>query len=395
MRRNLDADIDRLGTWLKVINVALMPIVLTILALAVVVVRRRKQARAMSKRAIAIVAAALLVLLVLVLVGQRATTPGRQRHGARAGPCRRRSATSSASPSSKANGETVATLERRPDSWVVADKQGYAANVDEAAASADGARRSEHPRAEDRERGAPRPARRRGRRRPRTPPASASRFTAPGHELPTIILGNAEGSRVSLRAPRRRGAELPDRPQSRRPARGRAMGRRRDRRRARRARSRGHDHARRRRGGAPVEGERRARELRGGGRARGPRALVSRRRQRRRQRAARAQSRGRRARGRGAGRASSRTVVEYRTFDGLVVRITGTEKRRRELDFARGQRRCRASGADRAACGRRRLPTRRRSGRPPQPPIRPPRPQRSTPKSAAGATRSPAFNTTR
>ena len=33
VRRNLDADIDRLGTWLKVINVALMPIVLTILAL--------------------------------------------------------------------------------------------------------------------------------------------------------------------------------------------------------------------------------------------------------------------------------------------------------------------------------------------------------------------------
>ena len=45
VRRNLDADIDRLGTWLKVINIALVPVLLTIFALAMVVVRRRKQAR--------------------------------------------------------------------------------------------------------------------------------------------------------------------------------------------------------------------------------------------------------------------------------------------------------------------------------------------------------------
>ena len=45
VRRNFDADIDRLGTWLKVINIALVPVVLTILALGVVVVRRRRKAR--------------------------------------------------------------------------------------------------------------------------------------------------------------------------------------------------------------------------------------------------------------------------------------------------------------------------------------------------------------
>jgi ABC-type uncharacterized transport system involved in gliding motility auxiliary subunit len=45
VRRNLDADIDRLGTWLKAINIALVPIVLTIIALSVVVVRRRRQGR--------------------------------------------------------------------------------------------------------------------------------------------------------------------------------------------------------------------------------------------------------------------------------------------------------------------------------------------------------------
>lgn len=45
VRRNLDADIDRLGAALKVINIALVPLVLTIVALGVVVVRRRRKAR--------------------------------------------------------------------------------------------------------------------------------------------------------------------------------------------------------------------------------------------------------------------------------------------------------------------------------------------------------------
>ena len=45
VRRNLDADIDRLGNWLKAINIALVPILLTIFALGVVVVRRRRKAR--------------------------------------------------------------------------------------------------------------------------------------------------------------------------------------------------------------------------------------------------------------------------------------------------------------------------------------------------------------
>jgi ABC-type uncharacterized transport system involved in gliding motility auxiliary subunit len=45
VRRNLDADIDRLGTWLKVINIALVPVILTILALGMAVIRRRRKAR--------------------------------------------------------------------------------------------------------------------------------------------------------------------------------------------------------------------------------------------------------------------------------------------------------------------------------------------------------------
>jgi ABC-type uncharacterized transport system involved in gliding motility auxiliary subunit len=43
VRRNLDADIERLGTWLKAINIALVPLVLTMIALGVVVVRRRRK----------------------------------------------------------------------------------------------------------------------------------------------------------------------------------------------------------------------------------------------------------------------------------------------------------------------------------------------------------------
>jgi len=45
VRRNLDADIDRLGTTLKVVNIVLMPILLTLAALGVVLMRRRKKAR--------------------------------------------------------------------------------------------------------------------------------------------------------------------------------------------------------------------------------------------------------------------------------------------------------------------------------------------------------------
>ena len=45
VRRNLDADIERLGTWLKVINIVLMPVLLTLAALGVVLMRRNRKAR--------------------------------------------------------------------------------------------------------------------------------------------------------------------------------------------------------------------------------------------------------------------------------------------------------------------------------------------------------------
>ena len=45
VRRNLDADIERLGTWLKAINIVLMPVLLTLAALGVVLMRRNRKAR--------------------------------------------------------------------------------------------------------------------------------------------------------------------------------------------------------------------------------------------------------------------------------------------------------------------------------------------------------------
>ena len=45
VRRNLDADIERLGTWLKVINIVLMPVLLTLAALGLVLMRRNRKAR--------------------------------------------------------------------------------------------------------------------------------------------------------------------------------------------------------------------------------------------------------------------------------------------------------------------------------------------------------------
>lgn len=46
VRRSLDEDIERLGLVLKVVNIALVPFLITLLALATVVIRRRQRARA-------------------------------------------------------------------------------------------------------------------------------------------------------------------------------------------------------------------------------------------------------------------------------------------------------------------------------------------------------------
>ncbi len=147
----------------------------------------------MSKRAIAIIGVVLVVLLGLVLVGQRDTMPASS--GATLVPGLE-SALGDVERVTivKANGETVATLERRPESWVVADKQGYAANATklrQALTALGEASILEEKTANPELHG----------RLGVEDVAGAEAkglsiaFTAPGHELPTIILGNAEGSR--------------------------------------------------------------------------------------------------------------------------------------------------------------------------------------------------------
>jgi len=149
----------------------------------------------MSKRTVAILAAALVVLLALVIVGQRdgtsttgaagtALVPGLD---AALGDIERVTVV-------KANSETVATLEKRPDSWVVTNKHDYladAAKLRQALAALAEARvleqKTANPELYDRL-GV----------EDMTGAAAAGvsiALTAAGRELPAIILGNAEGAK--------------------------------------------------------------------------------------------------------------------------------------------------------------------------------------------------------
>jgi hypothetical protein len=148
----------------------------------------------MSARTIAILAAALVVLLVLVLAGQRSGTapagagaPLVPDLTAALGEIERVTI-------SKANNETVATLEKRPDSWVVADKHGYAADaakLRQALTALGEAKILEQKTA------TPELYGRLGVEDVTAADAAgiSIALTAPGRELPTIILGNAEGAR--------------------------------------------------------------------------------------------------------------------------------------------------------------------------------------------------------
>jgi uncharacterized protein DUF4340 len=147
----------------------------------------------MSQRTVAILAGALVVLLALVIFGQRTSAPVGTGSAlvpdlaAALGDLERVTVV-------KANGETVATLEKRPDNWVVADKHDYVANaakLRQALTALSEAKILEQKTAnpalygrlgvED------------------VTGASAAgvsiALAAQGHDLPTIILGNAEGSK--------------------------------------------------------------------------------------------------------------------------------------------------------------------------------------------------------
>jgi hypothetical protein len=147
----------------------------------------------MSKRTVAVLLAAFVVLLVLVIVGQRTeTSPA----GAGAplvaglaesiGDIERVTVT-------KANGEAVATIERGQDNWVVTDKHGYTANASklrQALTALGEARILEQKTAN------PELYDRLGVEDVTAPEAAgiSVALSAQGRQLPTIILGNAEGA---------------------------------------------------------------------------------------------------------------------------------------------------------------------------------------------------------
>ncbi len=148
----------------------------------------------MSLRTIAILAAALVVLLALVMAGQRSgTTPT----GAGAALVPELTAALGEVERVtivKANNETVATLEKGPESWVVSDKHGYAADaakLRQALTALGEAKILEQKTAN---------AELYGRLGVEDVAAADAAgisiaLTAPGRELPAVILGNAEGAR--------------------------------------------------------------------------------------------------------------------------------------------------------------------------------------------------------
>jgi hypothetical protein len=147
-----------------------------------------------SRRTVAILATALVVLLLLVVGGQRSGTapagggaalvPGLE---AALGEIERVTIV-------KANNETVATLEKGPASWVVADKHGYAADaakLRQALTALGEARILEQKTANAELYG------RLGVEDMAGADAAgiSIALAAPGRELPTVILGNADGAR--------------------------------------------------------------------------------------------------------------------------------------------------------------------------------------------------------
>ena len=147
----------------------------------------------MSKRTVAILGAALVVLLALVIFGQRSSAPVSS-GSALVPDLQSALADISRVTVVKANGETVATLEKGADNWVVTDKHGYIANaakLRQALTALAEARILEQKTAN------PELYARLGVEDVTAANAAgvSVALTATGHELPTIILGNAEGSK--------------------------------------------------------------------------------------------------------------------------------------------------------------------------------------------------------
>jgi hypothetical protein len=148
----------------------------------------------MSKRALAILVVAFVALLALVLLGQRDDTGPAGAGAALVPDLETALADIERVTVTRAGGEVVATLEKRPENWVVADKHGYvadAAKLRQALTALAEARVLEQKTSNAELYG------RLGVEDVTAPTATgiSVALTAPGRDLPTIILGNAEGAR--------------------------------------------------------------------------------------------------------------------------------------------------------------------------------------------------------
>jgi hypothetical protein len=148
----------------------------------------------MTTRTVAILAAALVVLIVLIVAGQRTST-GPAGAGDRLVPDLEAALGEIDRVTVvRANNETVATLEKRPESWVVADKNGYVANAAKLRLALTALAEA---RVLEQKTSTPELYGRIGVQDVTAADAGgiSIALSAPGRELPTIILGNAEGSR--------------------------------------------------------------------------------------------------------------------------------------------------------------------------------------------------------
>jgi hypothetical protein len=148
----------------------------------------------MSPRNVLILLAALVVLVALALVGQRSRTPAGD-GGALLVPSLEDALNDIERVTiTKANNETVVTLERKPDGWVATNKNGYAADVGKLR---QGLRALAEAKILERKTATPELYSHLGVEDVSADKAAgvAIALTAKGKELPTLILGNTEGSK--------------------------------------------------------------------------------------------------------------------------------------------------------------------------------------------------------
>jgi hypothetical protein len=149
----------------------------------------------MNKRILVGLVVAVAVLTVLAIVGQRGDNTTRSDRGALLAPGLDEALNDVERVTlTKAGGEVVATLERRPENWVVAEKSDYRADVGKIR---QGLVALAEARILEQKTANPEYYGRLGVEDVSEADAAgiAIAFTASGHELPTLIIGNAEGGK--------------------------------------------------------------------------------------------------------------------------------------------------------------------------------------------------------